>query len=344
MINMFMRIHEIITEKQHIFSNPSFKKWFSGSKIVDKNGLPMIVYHGTATAFEEFEVTSIGSIFNDDNHGFFFTNNTSDNMASGYAYMAAAKKHRNYYNTTGANIIPTFVKIINPYTFADYAYSYEYGDGTKESVINKIIDGRSLIEWFDLNKKIIIQDALADGHDGVFLYDPKTNIGDNTSENLVVAFRPEQIKSIFNKTFNHNSTKLSETIFRESWEKDVNIQFHLSTEPNLIPGKTFDQQTRTNSSEGSRGESMGEGIYTTKNPGYWFSQLAYEEVGELPTHVYLVKINDGSTGSMEAAHQDLSKPEDVLVLTKLMDIPDDDKPLDVGKLYYLADKFLKAKL
>lgn len=168
----------------------------------------MVVYHGTATAFEEFEVASIGRVFDDDKHGFFFTNNTGGDMASGYAMRAAR---------TGGNpqVVPVFVRIENPYTFADYAYAREYGDGTQHRVIDGILDGRGLIGWFDRNKREVVADALQDGHDGIFLFDPGTDIGDGVPENLVIAFRPEQIKSVFAREFSP-SAKLSETVAMRS--------------------------------------------------------------------------------------------------------------------------------
>jgi hypothetical protein len=39
-------------EKQ---SNENFNKWFGKSKVVDENGKPLIVYHGTDQDFSEFE-------------------------------------------------------------------------------------------------------------------------------------------------------------------------------------------------------------------------------------------------------------------------------------------------
>lgn len=124
--------------------------------------------------------------------------------------------------------------------------------------------------------------------------------------------------------------------------RDPAFQFHLSIEPDLEPGVAFEHQTRTCSSAGARGESCGEGIYSTTNPGYWFTQLARENVGELPRHVYLVRIADPGLGNVWVPHQDLSQPGDIVVLAKLMVVPDDDTPLDVGRLDWFADRWLAA--
>jgi hypothetical protein len=45
-------IKEYLKENSNFNSN--FQKWFNGSKVVDKNGNPLIVYHGSEFDFEEF--------------------------------------------------------------------------------------------------------------------------------------------------------------------------------------------------------------------------------------------------------------------------------------------------
>lgn len=47
---------------------PAFKNWFGGSKVVDSNGAPLVVYHGTEADFEAFD-----GRFNRSEGGFFFT-------------------------------------------------------------------------------------------------------------------------------------------------------------------------------------------------------------------------------------------------------------------------------
>ena len=122
---------------------------------------------------------------------------------------------------------------------------------------------------------------------------------------------------------------------------DAGLQYHLSVEPDLAEGETFADQVRVASSAGARGESCGEGIYTTHNPGWWFSQLANEAVGELPRHLYLVRVREPSGTDIWHAHQDLSEPGDVRVLAKLMEAPADvDAPLDTGRAEWLAFRWL----
>lgn len=71
-----------LTERQWLqVRTPSFKKWFgdwentpeSASKVLDENGEPRILYHGTDELFTEFKSKKIGKHGIDDGRGFYFT-------------------------------------------------------------------------------------------------------------------------------------------------------------------------------------------------------------------------------------------------------------------------------
>jgi hypothetical protein len=73
-------------ENQHgvsmaVTETPEFRRWFGDSKVVDENGQPLVVYHGTGAEFNEFKrsgdrLTSIG-------YGYYFSPNPD--TASTYA-------------------------------------------------------------------------------------------------------------------------------------------------------------------------------------------------------------------------------------------------------------------
>lgn len=42
------------SHRDKVTSSPAFKKWFGDSKVVDENGEPLVVYHGTTKEFNEF--------------------------------------------------------------------------------------------------------------------------------------------------------------------------------------------------------------------------------------------------------------------------------------------------
>ncbi len=60
----------------------NFWRWFGDSKVVDEQGRPLVVYHGTKAQFEEFAGEKIGQSGTSEGVGFYFTNDR--NIATGY--------------------------------------------------------------------------------------------------------------------------------------------------------------------------------------------------------------------------------------------------------------------
>ena len=75
-----------------ITNAPAFKRWFGESKVVDADGNPLVVYHGSKRNFRIFEEQ-----FNANEPGFFFTE--SENYAKSY----------------GQKIKKVFLSLKNPY-------------------------------------------------------------------------------------------------------------------------------------------------------------------------------------------------------------------------------------
>src|SRR5690606_32293372 len=53
----------------------NFDKWFSGSKIIDNNGKPLVVYHGSDKDFDTFKPKSLGT-YGDHEYYYFAANKT----------------------------------------------------------------------------------------------------------------------------------------------------------------------------------------------------------------------------------------------------------------------------
>lgn len=85
-----------------IFGVHNFWKWFGNSKVVDENGKPLVVYHGTESIFDTFDMSKGRA--NMDIKGAFFSPWELD--AQGY----------------GRNIMPVYLSISNP---ADEATGYK---------------------------------------------------------------------------------------------------------------------------------------------------------------------------------------------------------------------------
>ena len=57
---------------------PEFKQWFNNSQVVNPDGTPKRVYHGTTFDFTEFEITKAANEGNHHGKGFYFTTKPSD--------------------------------------------------------------------------------------------------------------------------------------------------------------------------------------------------------------------------------------------------------------------------
>lgn len=148
----------------------AFERWFADSKVVDENGDPLVVYHGTGQTFEEFARSGE----TDDGHigeGFYFT--PQQNHAELYAGS----------NGPVQRVVPVYVSLQNPLIirgFDDPAYQ-QYANP----------------KWTGEQRR---QAILADGYDGAILQqtpnldDPYVD-GDYRTMNEIVVFDPTHIKS-----------------------------------------------------------------------------------------------------------------------------------------------------
>lgn len=158
----------------------AFSRWFGKSKVVDANGKPLVVYHGTVSDFEAFDPKLAGS---NTRHataklGFFFSADaTVADLFSG--------------EREGANTVPVYLSIKNPKVlsavhFRTLAQLSSFG------MADKAIE--------QLRKSGLIERLLGMGHDGILIKgDPGLAL--DKPENAEwygdtwIAFKPEQIKS-----------------------------------------------------------------------------------------------------------------------------------------------------
>lgn len=168
--------------------------WENCSKVVDENGEPMVVYHGTSspeafTVFGEKKASSQGSYLEEDQQAFFF----------------AKEKEADFYNNSSVPLMACFLSLKNPNTvdiaqeIEDVLWNY---DGNRDEAVS---DGYPLDRWegkdhadfeandsatayFDDHAQELYEDAKEQGKDGIMLYG-----ADGTM--TVLAFEPTQIKS-----------------------------------------------------------------------------------------------------------------------------------------------------
>lgn len=131
----------------------SFWRWFGDSKVVDEQGRPLVVFHGTDADIEAFDAERSKDA------GVWFT------PVAGAAEMYSGSRE-------GANIIPAYVSLQNP-------YEAKVGE-SRQDALDKAIDR---------------------GHDGIIVRDSDGSIS------TLAAFKPTQIKSATGNrgTFDPNS-------------------------------------------------------------------------------------------------------------------------------------------
>lgn len=157
---------------EDITKNPNFISWFKGSKVIDKNGNPLIVYHGTNKYFKSFDPNTIGKNYHESVGGFFFTSRKKS--AESYANL----------NSGEPNILSVYLSIKSPY-------------------IDDAIDYWDAVDKFDRNPNYIIMKAKEKDNDGVIINSP--------TGSLYIAFNSNQIKSVDNNgSFSKSSGNIYE--------------------------------------------------------------------------------------------------------------------------------------
>jgi hypothetical protein len=92
---------------------PEFKNWFGESKVVDADGKPLTVYHGTDADFTSFKQAKEGYF----GKGIYLTPNPD--TASGYAASSAGGDTRG----EGGNVMPLYASIKNPMSVVDDGFT-----------------------------------------------------------------------------------------------------------------------------------------------------------------------------------------------------------------------------
>ena len=140
------------------------------SKVVDENGEPMVVYHGTlANGLHKFNKDFIGSRYSYDDKGFFFISRES--IAKDYATSE-------FDATKKGEVIPAFISLQNPLV-VDAVWCKKNGLGSN------VFKDNDVIEFWDNYQSLMIEES--EGKDGVVITDGTTA--------MVVVFDPTQIKS-----------------------------------------------------------------------------------------------------------------------------------------------------
>ena len=141
-----------------------FKRWFGGSKVVDKDGKPLVVYHGT-----DWNMM---------------------NEPAGKAVFDQGKIGQNFFQSLGG-----FFFTSRRETAANYGESVEaFYLSMKNPLIVQPPVMRSAIEYFDMERGNLVREAEARGYDGIIVDGMNYDIP-KYRQKLFVVFSPNQIKS-----------------------------------------------------------------------------------------------------------------------------------------------------
>lgn len=172
----------------------AFRKWFGKSMVVDANGNPMVVYHGTTRGgFTAFDISKVDAHHN----GFFFTD--SYRLAGTYATLEHEQDptppigRSRGDGDVSIGVIPVYLRLQDPLIVdakgASWAaLPFKAAGGASSGIVDK----RAKVTTDD-----VAFYAKANGYDGAIIL----NVHDSSHEeiwdepgNVYIAFRPNQIK------------------------------------------------------------------------------------------------------------------------------------------------------
>jgi ADP-Ribosyltransferase in polyvalent proteins len=152
-------------------NNPEFAKWFAGSKVVDKNGKPLVCFHGTTAKklITPGEKSHFGT------------------------YTAANARLASKQNSIYQSIYPVYLRIINPIELPDYGFedfeNYVVSYMKKNNIIDDVTAkkiSRGEIGAFEICKK--------KGFDGVVY----KNATEDAGSISWIPFNHNQVWSMYN--------------------------------------------------------------------------------------------------------------------------------------------------
>lgn len=197
-------------------TTPAFKEWF-GKSVVTKDGKPRIMYHGTFNVFSAFNPQQ-GAYRTLDIGSHFGTATQADRILRDKT--AEEKKGiKPVYGGAGASIMPVYLSIKHPLritdtdmtdvptALAEHLFNKEF---ITKNDYDKVLKARADLPYGSATRLLAERNALRDmlerkGFDGLVYKNLFEGGGDS-----YVAFRPEQIKSVFNRgTWSPESKNIS---------------------------------------------------------------------------------------------------------------------------------------
>ena len=211
----------------NVVRTPEFKEWFGdwqdvnkrSSKVLDENGEPLIVYHGTDRAIKEFDSSMpkqnmrAGEI-----NGFWFTNNKKNSN------LFTSKKYQD--KESAPTIVSAFIKLQAP-LIVDFNDKKQIEDLVKNQYPDPAVWAYRKKQFNEINwnvKRSLLDKAIDKArekrfYDGVIYKNFKDKI---LSDNYLVFKGSENIKIISNEQESGKKTSKTTTQFSKTLNKDFN--------------------------------------------------------------------------------------------------------------------------
>ncbi len=189
--------------------SPYFKKWFGDSKVVDAEGKPLVVYHGTGRpGFTQFM-----------------------RGQGGYVYFTPDQDYANRFAGNTGGVYPSYLSMKNPLDLTHFGDGGVDGLRLRDYLRDKLGIDLSGIEFKPSSVPVynhVKHDALKwrledHGYDGLVIKE--------SGSTAYLAFQPEQIKSVFNRgTFDPADARI---IYQVSPEvaRTLNYESKIPTDP-----------------------------------------------------------------------------------------------------------------
>lgn len=154
-----IKTNEDLVKYQSV-NSPAFKRWFGDSKVVDSDGKPLVMYHGTHKAFNSFNTQDFGAL-----------------LGKGSYFAAERTGAAPYAQQANGKIVEAYLSIQNPY----YAKSVLESIPKRNELAEKGFDGVIL-----LNEDGSVKWAVA--HEPSQIKSATKNTGDFDPSNADIRF------------------------------------------------------------------------------------------------------------------------------------------------------------
>ena len=243
---------ETTSSKQQIES-PAFKKWFGNSKVVNPDGSPRVMYHGTKQNINEFK--SDFQLRKEKNQDYGQRLTTAYGL--GGIYFTPDPSYANRYAKTDfrktkeqANVIPVYLRMENPYVYPSGIWadlrekflnpidSFLYSRAVRKNIKEKGFPDAENIKSMQISRHGYmfarineINKLKAKGYDGIISPDG----------NMFIVFNGSQVKSAIG---NKGTYKLDSDVITESRGPLTEEDISLNVEPMNEQQAQDEQQTR----------------------------------------------------------------------------------------------------